>query len=526
MRKTPLVLAILDGFGHCESHEDNAIANANTPNLNKFMEHHAFTYISGSGLDVGLPEGQMGNSEVGHMNLGAGRVVYQELTRLDKAIKEGDFFENKILAQAIKTAAVNYKKIHILGLLSPGGVHSHESHIAAMVKMAIDVGAGCDGIFVHAFLDGRDVPPKSAENSLQKIDDQLRISGKGRVASMIGRYYAMDRDKRWDRVLKAYELLTQGKAEFCADNAVQGLHQAYSREESDEFVQATVIASKTSGETPVCIEAGDAVIFMNFRADRARELTHAFVDESFSAFDDLGAPRGHKIALGSYITLTEYEAGLPVEVAYPSEKLTHVLGQILAEHGMRQLRIAETEKYAHVTFFFNGGLETPLPGEKRILVPSPKVATYDLQPEMSAYELTDKLVSAVLSGEFEVIICNYANPDMVGHTGNLKAAIRAIEVVDECLGKVAEALSQVGGEMLITADHGNAEKMFDEETHQAHTAHTSYPVPLIYVGRKAEIKIQDGKLSDVAPTMLHLLELPQPKEMTGRVIFGLQSASH
>jgi 2,3-bisphosphoglycerate-independent phosphoglycerate mutase len=521
MRKTPLVLAILDGFGHCESHEDNAIAQAKIPNLDKFMREHAFTYISGSGLDVGLPDGQMGNSEVGHMNLGAGRIVYQELTRIDKAIQEGDFFENKVLLQAVKTAAVNYKKIHILGLLSPGGVHSHEAHISAMVKMAVDQGLGCDGVFVHAFLDGRDVPPKSAESSLQKIDDQLRASGKGRVASLIGRYFAMDRDKRWDRVLKAYELLTKGKAEFFAETAVQGLHQAYAREESDEFVQATVIASKIQGEKAACIEAGDVLIFMNFRADRAREITHAFVDENFSDFDALGSPRGKKLNLGAYITLTEYEAGLPVEIAYPSVKLTQVLGQVLAEQGMRQLRIAETEKYAHVTFFFNGGLETPLPGEKRILIPSPKVATYDLQPEMSAYELTDKLVEAVLSREFEVIICNYANPDMVGHTGNLKAAIRAIEVVDECLGKVAEALSQVGGEMLITADHGNAEKMFDEETHQAHTAHTSYPVPLIYVGRKAKVKIQDGKLSDVAPTMLGLLGLSQPKEMTGRVIFDL-----
>jgi 2,3-bisphosphoglycerate-independent phosphoglycerate mutase len=520
-RKTPLVLAVLDGFGHCESSQDNAIAAAKTPNLNRFMQEHVYTYISASGLDVGLPEGQMGNSEVGHMNLGAGRIVYQELTRLDKAIKEGDFYQNKVLAEAIKTAAVNYKKIHILGLLSPGGVHSHESHLSAMAKMAVDLGFGCDGVYVHAFLDGRDVPPKSAEESLAKIDDQLRASGKGKVASIIGRYYAMDRDKRWDRVLKAYELLTQGKAEFFAESAVQGLHQAYAREESDEFVQATVIASKIQGEKAVCIEPGDVVIFMNFRSDRAREITHAFVDESFTEFDAFGFKRGKKINLGAYVTLTEYEAGLPVEIAYPSVKLTHVLGQVLAEQGMRQLRIAETEKYAHVTFFFNGGLENPLPLEKRILVPSPKVATYDLKPEMSAYELTEKLTAAILSGEFEVIICNYANPDMVGHTGNLSAAIRAIEVVDECLGKVAEALAQVGGEMLVTADHGNAEKMFDEESHQAHTAHTSYPVPLIYVGRAAKILIQDGKLSDVAPTMLSLLNVQKPEEMTGRVIFSV-----
>lgn len=453
MRKTPLVLVVLDGFGHCDSTEDNAIAKARTPNLNRFMQDYAHTYISGSGLDVGLPEGQMGNSEVGHMHLGAGRTVYQELTRLDKAIKDGDFFENAVLREAVKTAAVNYKKIHILGLLSPGGVHSHESHISAMAKMAIDYGFGSEGVFVHAFLDGRDVPPQSAKESLQKIDDQLRLSGRGKVASMIGRFYAMDRDKRWDRVLSAYALLTQGKADFFANTAVEGLEAAYVRGETDEFVKATSITSQIQGEKPVVISPGDVVIFMNFRSDRARELTHAFVDETFTHFDEYGMPRGKKINLGSYVTLTEYEAGLPVSLAYQPQSLNHTLGQVLAEQGMRQLRIAETEKYAHVTFFFNGGLEAAFPGETRILVPSPKVATYDLKPEMSAYELTEKLEVAILSKEFDVIICNYANPDMVGHTGNLPATVRAIEVVDECLGRVAEALEK---SRRRNVDHGGS----------------------------------------------------------------------
>ncbi len=520
MRKAPFVLVILDGFGHAEVSSDNAITQAKTPCLNEWMKSCPQTYLSGSGLDVGLPEGQMGNSEVGHMHLGAGRTVYQELTRVDKAIQEGAFFENPVLKKALAKASSTKKKIHILGLLSPGGVHSHENHIAAMVQMALNQAPEAEGVFVHAFLDGRDVPPKSAASSLERLSDQLRASGRGRLASMMGRFYAMDRDKRWDRVHKAYQLLAHGRGDFTAPDALSALDAAYARGETDEFIRPTTLVSFVSGEKPALIADGDVVIFMNFRADRARQLTHAIVDQSFSFFDEMGSARGEKIQLGAYVTLTEYEDGLPVSVAYPPQSLKHTLGEVLSQAGLSQLRIAETEKYAHVTFFFNGGLEKPFPGETRILVPSPKVDTYDLKPEMSAYELTDQLVESILSKTFDVIICNYANPDMVGHTGNLSATIKAIEVVDECLGRVAEALKKIGGVMMITADHGNAEKMYDDSTHQAHTAHTSNEVPLILVGQQAEVKLSDGKLSDVAPTILSLLGMAIPEEMTGRVIFS------
>jgi 2,3-bisphosphoglycerate-independent phosphoglycerate mutase len=520
MKKTPFVLVVLDGFGHADVSSDNAIAKAKTPYLNEWMKAYPHTYLSGSGLDVGLPDGQMGNSEVGHMHLGAGRTVYQELTRLDKAIQERTFFSNPVLLEALGKASLTKKKIHILGLLSPGGVHSHERHLSAMVEMAIAEAPGAEGVFVHAFLDGRDVPPKSARDSLRSLSDQLRASGRGRLASMMGRFYAMDRDKRWDRVQKAYQLLTKGQGEFTASDAILGLEAAYDRGETDEFVRPTTLVSSALGESAVIISEGDVVIFMNFRADRARELTHSIVDEHFSFFDEIGSPRGEKIPLGAYVTLTEYEDGLPVSVAYPPQSLRHTLGQVLSEGGFQQLRIAETEKYAHVTFFFNGGIEVPFPGEKRILVPSPKVDTYDLKPEMSAYELTDQLVESILSKQFDVIICNYANPDMVGHTGNFLATVKAIEVVDECIGRVFKALQTVGGVMMITADHGNAEKMYDEATHQPHTAHTSNEVPLILVGQQAEVNVSDGKLSDVAPTILSLLGIAIPKEMTGRVIFS------
>jgi len=503
----PFVLIVLDGLGHCDSRQNNAIALAKMPYWNHLIQKGVSTFISASGEDVGLPQGQMGNSEVGHMNLGAGRIVYQDLTRIDRDIRNGEFFQNTVLKKAVKEG----KRVHILGLLSPGGVHSHESHIQAMVTLALEEGAA--EVYLHAFLDGRDTPPQSAEASLVALEKQLHESGRGRIASLIGRYYAMDRDKRWERVQSAYELLTQDRAEFSADSAVQGLKAAYARGESDEFVKATRIVP--SGKKPIQIESGDSVIVMNFRSDRARELTHAFVDEKFEGF-----PRDPRLSLAAYVTLTEYEAGLPVSVAYAPQNLKNVLGEVLSERGMTQLRIAETEKYAHVTFFFNGGNETPLKGETRILVPSPKVATYDLQPEMSAPLLTQKLVEAIESKKFDVIICNYANPDMVGHTGNLEATIRAIEVIDECLGKIDLALQSVGGEMIITADHGNAEKMYDELSHQAHTAHTSYPVPLVYVGRKLKVLVQNGRLSDVAPTMLALMDIPIPKEMTGRVLLG------
>ncbi len=502
----PFVLIILDGFGNREDTPDNAISRANTPILNQLYQKYAHTLISGSGHDVGLPHGQMGNSEVGHINLGAGRVVYQELTRIDREIETGDFEQNNVILEAIDQARQNNSTVHILGLLSEGGVHSMENHTSALITLLEK--QHINKIMLHAFLDGRDTPPKSAETSLNKFDKLLRDKKAGQIASIVGRYYAMDRDNRWDRIEAAYNMLTKGTAEFHAKTAAAGLNEAYVRGETDEFVKPTII----EGGLP--IKTGDVVIFMNFRADRARQLTHAFVDNEFFGFS-----RGPKIQLADFVTLTEYEAGLPVNVAYPPQGLQNVMGEYLSNLGMTQLRIAETEKYAHVTFFFNGGREVPFKGEDRILVPSPKVATYDLQPEMSAPEVTNKLVSAIESGKYNSIICNFANADMVGHTGNFKAAVQAIEVLDTCLGKIITALHKVHGEALITADHGNAEKMQDETTGQAHTAHTTDPVPLIYVGRKAQILHQDGVLSDVAPTMLSLMGLPIPPEMTGRVLF-------
>jgi len=507
----PMVLIILDGYGYREDNADNAINAAKRPNWDKWWGKYPHTLISGSGADVGLPEGQMGNSEVGHINLGAGRVVYQELTRIGKAIKTGEFEKNPVFEKAVDAAKT--KTVHILGLLSPGGVHSHEDHLIAAVKMAAHRGA--ERVMVHAFLDGRDTPPQSAKASLEKMDAVAHELGVGRIASIVGRYYAMDRDNRWDRVEQAYDMLTQAKGEFTATTAVEGLEAAYGRDETDEFVKATVICGE--GEFPVKIADGDTVIFMNFRADRARQLTHAFVDKDFDGFKRAVHP-----ALAAFVTLTQYEKGLPVQVAYPPEQPKNTVGEIIAAHHLKQLRIAETEKYAHVTFFFNGGVEKPFEGEARILVPSPKVATYDLQPEMSAVELTDKLVEAINSKQFDAIICNYANADMVGHTGKFDATVKAIETLDKCLGRVVEALEKVGGEALITADHGNAEKMKDPKTGQPHTAHTSDPVPLLYIGRPGKVIVDNGVLSDVAPTMLTLMNIAPPSEMTGRAIFKVE----
>ncbi|SNY57385.1 phosphoglycerate mutase [Arsukibacterium tuosuense] len=512
--KKPLVLLILDGWGYREQTTDNAIAQASTPVMDKLWQDYPHSLISGSGLDVGLPDGQMGNSEVGHVNLGSGRVVYQDFTRITKAIKEGDFFQNPVLVDAVTTAKNKGKAVHIMGLLSEGGVHSHEEHILAMIKLAEQQGAG--PIYLHAFLDGRDTPPRSAESSLQKIQQHFASSGSGQIASVIGRYYAMDRDKRWDRVQQAYDLLTQGKAAFTAPDAITALHNAYQRDENDEFVKATAIAGADG--KPVQMADGDALIFMNFRADRARQFSRALTEPDFDAFE-----RGHQPKLSSFVMLTEYAADINAPCAYPPEPLNNVLGEWLAKHDKTQLRISETEKYAHVTFFFSGGRETEFTGESRILVPSPSVATYDLQPEMSSAELTDKLVAAIHSGDFDVIICNYPNGDMVGHTGIMTAAIKAVEAVDHCIGRVVAALQQVGGECLITADHGNAEMMQDPSSGQAHTAHTSGPVPLIYVGRPATA-VEGGILSDIAPTMLQLLGLPKPAEMTGKVLMQLKQS--
>jgi len=505
--KKPMALVILDGWGYREDNASNAINNAKTPVMDALFANQPNTLISASGLDVGLPDGQMGNSEVGHTNIGAGRVVYQDLTRITKSIADGDFSENETLVAAMDKAIKAGKAVHLMGLMSPGGVHSHEDHIYAAVKMAAERGA--EKIYLHCFLDGRDTPPRSAEGSLKRFDALFAELGKGRIASLVGRYYAMDRDNNWDRVEKAYDLLTQAKGEFSFDSAVSALEAAYARDENDEFVKPTEI--KAEGEASAAIEDGDAVIFMNYRADRAREITRAFVP-AFEGFERSVFPAV------DFVMLTQYAADIPLLCAFPPASLENTYGEWLAKAGKTQLRISETEKYAHVTFFFNGGVETEFEGEERSLVASPKVATYDLQPEMSSGELTEKLVAAIKSGKYDTIICNYPNPDMVGHTGVYEAAEQAIEAVDSCVGQVVEAIKEAEGQLLITADHGNAEMMVDPETGGTHTAHTNLPVPLIYVGDKELEFKSGGKLSDLAPTMLSLTGMEIPAEMSGEVL--------
>lgn len=511
-RPKPIALIILDGWGCREEKDANAIAAAVKPHWDAIWQNHPHTLISGSGKCVGLPDGQMGNSEVGHLNMGAGRIVHQDLTRIDLAIETGEFFENPTLVNAMESAKTTNKAVHVMGLLSPGGVHSHDKHLQAMAELA----ARCklSSLFFHAFLDGRDMPPRSAQTSLVSLQAACERQGTGQIASIIGRYFAMDRDNRWDRVQKAYDLLVLGKADYQANTAEEALALAYERGEADEFVSATCIhASNTS---PITINDGDIVIFMNFRADRARELTKAFIDPEFHGFIRQKWP-----ALRQYISLTQYDKRFPIPVAFPPEPLTNILGEYISQLGLRQLRIAETEKYAHVTFFFNGGIEHPYPLEDRVLIPSPKVATYDLAPEMSASELTDRLIAEINSSQYDLIVCNYANPDMVGHSGNFDATVKAIETIDNCLGRLLPAIEKAGGEMIITADHGNAEKMFDYSHNQPHTAHTSDPVPFIYIGRPAEITKTDGKLSDIAPTLLTLMGLSIPPEMTGASLVKL-----
>jgi 2,3-bisphosphoglycerate-independent phosphoglycerate mutase len=505
--KKPVVLVILDGFGYREDPKDNAIFHAKTPNWDALWETSPHTLISGSGLDVGLPDGQMGNSEVGHMSLGAGRIVYQSITRIDKDIADGDFFSNPTYTRAVDKAVTGGKAVHILGLLSAGGVHSHENHILAMMELAAKRGA--ERIYVHAFLDGRDTPPRSAQKSLTKIDQKFADLGRGRIASVIGRYYAMDRDNRWDRVAKAYNLLTEAGADYRYDSASDALTAAYSRDENDEFVDASVI--KAQGQADGSIKDGDSVIFMNFRADRAREITRAFVDKEFDGFQRNTVP-----TLAEFVMTTEYADSIKAAVAYPPEKMYNSLGEVLEKNGKTQLRIAETEKYAHVTFFFSGGREALYKGEDRELIPSPNVATYDLQPEMNAPEVTDKLVAAIHSGKYDAIICNYANGDMVGHTGIFAAAVKAVEALDTCIKRVTDAVMQVNGHCLITADHGNCEQMVDYDAGQAHTQHTTELVPLVYVGSQHRaLQETGGKLADIAPTMLALMAVEQPAEMTG-----------
>lgn len=507
--RRPLMLMILDGWGYSSNSKGNAILAANTPNLDKLLEKCPNCTCEASGEAVGLPKGQMGNSEVGHLNIGAGRVVYQDLTRINLSIKNGEFFKNPVFLEAIANAKKHGSKLHLMGLFSFGGVHSHMKHLEALVKLAKE--QGLQKVYIHTFLDGRDVPPKAALEDMKGFETFLNETGTGEVAFVSGRYYAMDRDKRWDRTKLAYDALTLGVAPFNASDSVSAVAAAYERGENDEFVKPTVIVD-SEGKPKALMEDNDSVIFFNFRPDRARQLTWAFVNETFEGFPRKARPQVH------YTCMTRYDENLTLPLAFPPEKLTNVLGEVLSQKGKTQLRIAETEKYAHVTFFFNGGVERCYPGEERCLIPSPKVATYDLKPEMSAYEVTDEVVKRIESGKYDVIILNFANMDMVGHTGIFEAAVAAVETVDTCVCRVIEVLHRVGGAAIITADHGNAEQMEDPETGGIHTAHTSNPVKLLYTGAGEVKELRNGKLCDIAPTMLGLLGLEKPPEMTGESI--------
>ena len=501
--KKPVALIIMDGFGYTENKEGSAIALAKTPNIDKFKEEYPNTLIHASGLDVGLPDGQMGNSEVGHTNIGAGRIVYQDLTRITKAIEDGDFFKNEVLSQAME----NGKKhaLHIMGLLSDGGVHSHIDHLKALIKMAKE--EGVEKVYVHAFTDGRDTDPQSAINYVKDVENYMSEIGCGEFATVSGRYYAMDRDKRWERVELCYNALALGKGEK-ALSAVEAVQNSYDKGNNDEFILPTVI---TKDNQPVAkISEDDSVIFFNFRPDRAREITRAINDKVFDGF------KRETLDL-VFVTMTQYDKTLEgVEVAYRPQVITNTLGEYVASKGLNQLRIAETEKYAHVTFFFNGGVEKENEGEDRALIASPKVATYDLKPEMSAPEVTEELIARLDSGKYDMVILNFANPDMVGHTGVLEAAKKAIEAVDTCLGKVVDKVLELDGTVFITADHGNAEVMIDYSNGKPFTAHTTDPVPFVWVSNHTEGKtLKNGKLADIAPTMLNVMGLEAPAEMTG-----------
>lgn len=510
MKKT-YGMIIMDGFGINPEKKGNAITAAGTPNLDKLMQEYSYTQIGASGEDVGLPDGQMGNSEVGHTNIGAGRVVYQELTRITKQIKEGEFFNNEAFLEAIDNCKKKDGAFHVFGLLSPGGVHSHMDHMFALIELAKR--NGLSRVFVHAFLDGRDVPPASAADYIKQTNEKLEEIGVGKIATVMGRFYAMDRDNRWDRVEKAYNALVLGEGITCTD-AEKAVRESYTVKDADgkfltdEFVLPTVV------ENTERIKSGDSVVFFNFRPDRAREITRTFVDPDFAGFER----KGGKVDV-KYVCFTQYDATIPnVSIAFKPQSLENTLGEFLAKNGKTQLRIAETEKYAHVTFFFNGGREVMFDGEDRILVNSPKVTTYDLQPEMSAYEVCDKAVEAIKSGKYDVIILNFANCDMVGHTGVFDAAVKAVKTVDECVGKVVDAILATGGKAMITADHGNADRMLDSDGVTAFTAHTTNPVPFILVdpeNKKADF-VDDGRLADLSPTLLKLMGIEQPKEMTGK----------
>ncbi|WP_426217732.1 2,3-bisphosphoglycerate-independent phosphoglycerate mutase [Pseudomonas sp. DWRC2-2] len=500
---TTRTLIILDGVGIRNELESNAFAAAETPTLDALLKMYPNSQIETSGLAVGLPSGQMGNSEVGHMNLGAGRIVYQSLTRINKAIEDETLAANERLKTLMSSTVGHRGAIHIMGLLSDGGVHSHIDQIAAMARIVAK--HGIEQFYIHAFLDGRDTPPKSAAHFIEQMESVLRDCGKGRIATVMGRYYALDRDNRWSRVELAHQLVLDGQGEYQANTAADALIAAYERGETDEFVKPTIVGELA----PILPE--DAVIFMNFRPDRARELTQSLISKEFEPFE-----RARVLAAESVLTLTRYSDDISCPCIFETEPLRNSLGEYLADQGKRQLRIAETEKYAHVTFFFNGGREEPFSGEDRILVPSPNVASYDLQPEMSAVELTVKLVEAIKSKKFDLVVCNYANGDMVGHTGNFDAAVRAVEALDTCLAHVTQATLEIDGECLITADHGNVEQMLDPESGQAHTAHTQNPVPLILVGRNAgKFGLENGSLCDIAPTLLDMMGIQQPMEMEG-----------
>ena len=503
--KKVTMLMILDGFGDNPNEQGNAVKLANTPNVDLLMKKYPTSKIKPSGLAVGLPEGQMGNSEVGHTNIGAGRIVYQELTRITKSIEDGDFFLNEEFIKAIENCKKYNSKLHILGLLSDGGVHSHNRHLYGLLELAKR--RDFENVYVHCFLDGRDTPPASAENYIIELEEKMKEKGIGKIATISGRFYSMDRDKRWERVKKAYDALVNGEGIKSA-NAVNAIESSYQKEVFDEFVEPTVITT-IDGETPIAkIEENDSIIFFNFRPDRARQITRAIVDPNFNEFET-------KKMKTYFVCFTSYDDTMPnVHIAFKKEQIKNTLGEVLSKNNLTQLRIAETEKYAHVTFFFNGGEEKQYPGEDRILVPSPKVETYDMKPEMSAYEVTKNVVEAIESKKYDCIILNYANPDMVGHTGNLDAAIKAVEAIDECVGKVVKAIGK--GNLIITADHGNAEQMIDYETGEPHTAHTTNLVPIILITDNSKLKLKDdGKLADLAPTILDLMNIEKPEEMTG-----------
>ncbi len=506
MLKKPVLLIILDGFGHRDDEDHNAIKNAKMPHWNSLWNKYAHSFINASEEFVGLPRGQMGNSEVGHLSMGSGRIIQQDLERINTSIVSGDFFKNINLLNAFKSLKENNAALHLLGLFSDGGVHSHLNHFYAMLKLAKQ--CNLKNVYIHPFLDGRDTPPKSALYFIDQLESHLKKIGIGKIASISGRYYAMDRDKRWPRVELAYNALTIGSP-IHVENAIDAIHHGYQREETDEFIKPTSVYDKN--QKVITIKDGDAVVFLNFRSDRARQITDAFLQEGFNDFK-----RREKINISHYFTLTQYDQNnkktLPI---FKPISVNNSFGEYISKLGLKQLRIAETEKYPHVTFFFNGGNETLYVGEDRILVPSPNVTTYDLKPEMSAFEVTQKLVDAIQSKKYHAIICNFANADMVGHTGNLNAAIQAMEALDICISKVVNAMESIGGEIIITADHGNAELMKDYKNKQAHTQHTTNLVPFLYIGRKSMIK-PNGKLSDIAPTLLHLMGEKQPSEMTGQ----------